>query len=310
MHQLLIRGRPGSELCFPRMIWASHVNKAKKKNQAKYFGGKKKAEPNRLEKHRPWQPRSWKAASAGLPKWLQLTSYCDWNISPPSAASTSSPSHCIIYMNCKYLRDCCSVVFWLCPGQHGPGAFGQSWCSSWPQEGLVFHGLILHEPRAAYLGPGTVLALCVGCVNWLKLALGTGNSVNFSFPFYPMQCPRRTTVSLVWIFLYWYADRRNMLLSKFLCRGIIWGILRLLSPLSYIIWMDVVYRGYCWKSMLVCCYWEVLAALLASIPMAEQSGYPVIDGKCGYNGRNNDIPSIYLQGRRLTFQNKYHRGKI
>lgn len=215
----------------------------------------------------------------------------------------SSLGPCIMYTGCKYLRGCCSMVFRLC--QHNgaqellEGSGGQldhrkAWgCMHWSCMNQQLYCQVLE----------LFLLFVLGCVNWLKLVLGTGTSVNFSFPFYPIQCPR-TTVSSVWIFPYWHADRGNMQLSKFLFRGIIWVMFSRLSPLSHIIGMDVVYRRYFWKSMLICCYWEVLTAPLASIPMAEQSCYPVIDGSCGYHSRNDDMLSIYLQGRWLTFQNK------
>lgn len=76
-----------------------------------------------------------------------------------------------MYISCKYLRGCCSMIFRLCPAQRGTGAFGKSWWPAWPQEGLGLQALILHEPAAAHSGPGTVLALHAGVCELTEFGL-------------------------------------------------------------------------------------------------------------------------------------------
>lgn len=102
-------------------------------------------------------------------------------------------------MGYKYLRGC-SMLFRLCPAQQAQELSGSPggqfdprkvWgCMHWSCMSQQLHIQVLE----------LFLLFVLGCVNWLTLALGTGTSVNFSFPFYPIQCPR-TTVSLVWVFL-------------------------------------------------------------------------------------------------------------
>lgn len=153
---------------------------------------------------------------------------------------------------------------------------------------------ILHGPVVAHLGPGPVLAFHLGMYELTgagvrKIWYSLWYICEFFVPILSyMMAKHNSITSLDFPILTW--GQGDMQLRKFLFRGITWGILRLriLSPLSRIIRMDVVCHGYYWKLTLTCRYLELL-----SVPQVRalpwQSCYPAKDGKHGYYSRDDDI---------------------
>lgn len=173
------------------------------------------------------------------------------------------------------------MVFRLCPAQQGPEAFRKSWCPSWPQEGLRLCTLILCEPLAVCSGPGIVLALHAGrcemteaglrnryfwefCIPVLSYTMSKNNSI-ISLHFPVLIC-RRKEHAVKQVLM----QRHNLRNAK--------------GPVCTVLG--------CWYGCGLS--WLLLKVYVppVSIPMAEQSRYPELDGKCGCHSRNDGISYI------------------